>query len=295
MYKACNGEIFEPAGRKCLLILHDKKEGARQLALNAADYLRSHQYQVDSISYDLLPKCECHQYTFALLFGGDGLALMAGVYLSRCHLPILVINLGQVGFMAAFDLESWQHALDELMAGRLGIRRHQALEFSLDDWATHHLAMNEVFLAAEERFKICEFDLSIGFGDSLGLMRSDGLMISTPTGSTGHALSCGGPLLDTDVQALLILAVNPYTTAYRPLLISDRQSVRVRLARSNRNKVLLIRDGSCMTELQPQMTLQLRLSGQYADFICARGHSFYQTIQKKLGWNAGIIYQKDGA
>ncbi len=295
MYKACDGELFEPTGQKCLLVLHDKKEAAYQLALDAAEYLRLHRYHVDSISYDLLAGYDCHNYTFALLFGGDGLALMAGAHLSRWHLPILVINLGQVGFMAAFDAASWQYALDELMAGRLKIRPHRALEFTLDEWASCHLAINEVFLTAQESFKICEFDLSISHDHSLGLMRSDGLMISTPTGSTGHALSCGGPILDPAVQALLILAVNPYTTAYRPLLISDRQSVQVRLAQRNRNKVLLIRDGSCMTELRPGMTLQLRLSEQYAHFLCAKDHSFYQTIQKKLGWNAGIIYQKDGA
>lgn len=289
------GIPFSQSISKCLIIIHRDKPGAYDLSLQAGDYLRSLGLDVDTIPYSALSPGNYSAYDFALLFGGDGMALTAGRALCLDCVPILVINLGVVGFMAAFDKTEWQCALNALLAGQLMLRRRRLVDFSFSDGETGLMALNEVLLASEARFKICSFQLDIEGDQSLGLVRADGLMVATPTGTTAYALGCGGPLVAPDVQALLVLAVNPYAMAYRPFLISGERPLKIRIPEVNRHKILVIRDGICVGSLSNGQELDIIFSSHYADFIHARSQSFYGTVQKKLGWNAGISYQETGS
>lgn len=287
-------EPFCKPGSKCLVIMHQQKPGVLELSARATEYLQRCGLHVDQIAYDKLDQDNYQGYIFALLFSGDGLALLAGRVLCTYQVPILVINTGIVGFMAAFDKDCWQQALDDLMAGNLVQQEHRLIDFSFAGKQERFFALNEIFLAAEERCKICNFILNIDGDESLGLVRADGLMVSTPTGSTAYALACGGPILAPGVQAMLILAVNPYAIAYRPVLIPAEQRVKIRVAENNRHKVLVIRDGECLGSLENGQEIDLHFAACSAKFIYKKTQSFYSTVQKKLGWNAGIFFQETG-
>ena len=163
----------------------------------------------------------------AIVLGGDGSILRAAHQMGYHQLPVLGVNLGRLGFLAALQPEQLDQALPEIAA-----RRHQIIEhLMIECTATragkpmyHSLGLNEAAVLAGPPFTMVDIQLYVD-GELVTTYSCDGLIVSTPVGSTAHSLSAGGPILRNDMQALVILPISPHTLTHRPVVDSADRAI----------------------------------------------------------------------
>src|SRR5262245_9427445 len=200
-------------------------DGTRPEIRDAVDRLRSiieKHVKVVDVSLDFGAKLTTHDADLAIVLGGDGSILRASHQLGYNQLPVLGVNLGRLGFLAALQPEQLEQALPEIAAGRHHVVEHLMIECTATRAGKplyHSLALNEAAVLAGPPFTMLDIQLYVD-GDLVTTYSCDGLIVSTPIGSTAHSLSAGGPILRNDIQVLVILPINPHTLTHRPVVDS---------------------------------------------------------------------------
>jgi len=162
------------------------------------------------------------QAAFAVVFGGDGAILGAARELSEASVPVIGVNVGKLGFLAEFSPEEVEAAFDDIVAGRCGVEKRMMLRCRVMRQGGESFsctAVNDVVIAAGEPFRMIELKMAVG-GQALAGCTGDGVIVSTPTGSTAHNLSAGGPILSGDLAAIVITPICPHSLSFRPIVIS---------------------------------------------------------------------------
>ena len=212
---------------------------------------------------------------FAVVVGGDGTILHTVQQLQR-QIPIIGINQGEVGFLA--DLEPDQ-AWDFIKSLSSGFTVEERMRLSLlRDNMPLGDALNEALIVTTRPAKMLRFSIIID-GVVSERFRSDGLLVSTPTGSTAYAMSAGGPIVDPRVQGFLLVPLAPYLLSSRPHLISSNRLLEIRLESSKPAKLVI--DGQKTVELGSSVSLVVQKSGQPALFIDAH-RNFFEKVDDKL-------------
>jgi NAD+ kinase len=221
---------------------------------------------------------------FAIVLGGDGTVLSAFRQVACCGIPLLAINTGHMGFLTEAYLNQLPQALERVMAGEYRVEERTMLTVRVyrgEKTIWEGLCLNEMVLHREPLTSMCHFEIVIGTHAPVDIA-ADGVIVSTPTGSTAYALSAGGPVLTPDVPVLQLAPICPHSLASRALVFSDRESVNIFPATPNRMVMVVDGNGGCY--VMPEDRLHIEKSEYSARFIRLQPPEFFRILREKLGW-----------
>ena len=231
----------------------------------------------------------------AVVAGGDGTMLSAARDLVPLGVPLVGINQGRLGFMTDIGHEDMRAGLGAILDGRYVIEERALLDAEIQREGKSMLrtvALNEAVVGKGAQGRLIEFELSLD-GEFVYSLRADGILVATPTGSTAYALSAQGPILHPAVPALALVPLNPHTLSARPVSVSDRSVIEIKLARTPGPDAQTYFDGFALAELAPGDRLILKRSSHVARFVHPPGYKYFATLREKLGWSETL--RKDRA
>ncbi len=233
------------------------------------------------------------QTDLVIVVGGDGTILRTCRQLGSLQRPLLGVNMGRLGFLAELSPNEFREKFTHILAREYQIVHHLMFECRLrraDGSQQKYLGLNEVTVHAGAALRILHIDLAID-GEPVTTYRCDGLIVSTPVGSTAHSLSAGGPLLRQDLQAFVITPICPHTLTNRPLV--DRADCRYTLTSPEfpRGATLVI-DGQVKEPLRQGDRIEIRKAPVTFQLARLPDHSYYATLHRKLGWGGQTHVEK---
>jgi NAD+ kinase len=267
-------------------------DGTRPEIRDAVDRLRptiERHLKVADVSLDFGAQLSAQDAEIAIVLGGDGSILRASHQLGYHQLPVLGVNLGRLGFLAALQPEQLEQALPEISAGRHHVVEHLMIECTATRAGKplyHSLALNEAAVLAGPPFTMLDIQLYVD-GDLVTTYSCDGLIVSTPIGSTAHSLSAGGPILRNDIQVLVILPINPHTLTHRPVVDSADRTIELVVPQPHEGTSLVV-DGRVLGTLKAEDRVTIKRSEARFQMVQVRGQAYYRTLHDKLGWGGQI-------
>lgn len=226
-----------------------------------------------------LPEAE-----LALVFGGDGTILRAAQLMGYRQLPTVGINLGKLGFLADVQLKESDSFLRELFKKGFSLTEHLMLECTIhgpqepQTW----LGLNEMVVHADPPLHLIHIDLTVD-SEPVATFSGDGLIVSTPIGSTGHNLSAGGPILRQELDAFVITPICAHGLTHRPLVDSAERSFGISLHPGSHLAVVSI-DGQIRLPISPEHQVTVRKAQVKFRRVRVPNHSYFSTLRKKLHW-----------
>ena len=234
-----------------------------------------------------LPEPELlHNADLAIAIGGDGTMLYAGQLACAADIPLLGINRGRLGFLADVTPEEMCDSVDHVIAGnyRTDVRLLLDARFIRPgETDISVIAVNDVVLQRRESGRMLDFVTRIG-DQYVNTHAGDGLIVATPTGSTAYALSCGGPIIEPQLNAIVVVPVAPHTLSVRPIVIPADHKIELRLLERPDVKAEITIDGNSIGEIQPQDKLQIAASNSHLTLLHPPGYDFYSILRSKLHW-----------
>ncbi|MFH1613887.1 MAG: NAD(+)/NADH kinase [Planctomycetota bacterium] len=225
------------------------------------------------------------QADYAVVFGGDGTILSAARDLSDTDVPVIGINVGKLGFLAEFSVEELKNLFDRVVKKQLVIEKRMILQCTVlrdgkDKFSS--TAINDVVICAGPPFNMIELKMTVEKQQLAGCV-SDGLIISTPTGSTAYNLSCGGPILAANLAAIVITPLSPHSLSFRPIVINAQNFVDVIPVRVNSGTALLL-DGVVSSDVK--IGDVIRISRHKGAFLVVNNplRTQWDALASKLSW-----------
>ncbi|MDX2211993.1 MAG: NAD(+) kinase [Oculatellaceae cyanobacterium bins.114] len=221
---------------------------------------------------------------FAIVLGGDGTVLSAFRQVAPCGIPLLTVNTGHMGFLTEVYLNQLSQAIEPLLVGNYEIEERAMLAVQLireDITLWEALCLNEMVLHREPLTSMCHFEIEIGKHAPVDIA-ADGVIISTPTGSTAYSLSAGGPVVTPGVPVMQLVPICPHSLASRALVFADSEPVTIFPA--NPTRLVMVVDGNGGCYVLPEDRVRVQRSPYVARFIRLRSPEFFHVLREKLGW-----------
>jgi NAD+ kinase len=274
------------------------KQGKPELARvvrEVAGWLRDHGYSItaDAATCEFCPECELMEREalvesrpdFVIVLGGDGTLLSTARSVAKAGVPILGINLGSLGFLTEVKQEEIPQALADVDAGRCEVSLRPMLHCQVQreqQCIATYDALNEVVMNQSAVARITDFEVRVN-GIFVSHYKADGLIISTPTGSTAYSLAAGGPILSPDVPGFVITPVASHALTNRPLVIQDTAIIEVRVT-VTRAQAFLTVDGQQGIPLAEGDVVRCKKSEFQVKLFKLAGRSFFDVLRTKLKW-----------
>lgn len=221
----------------------------------------------------------------AISFGGDGTMLSAARSLIKSNIPIMGINVGKLGFLAEFSVEEIEKSLNDMMAGNYRIVDRTVLETTINEKTVY--ALNDFVVERNDSAKM--ITVTVYANDHyIGDYRADGLILTTPTGSTAYSLSCGGPIIAPSTQVVCLTPISPHSLTLRPLVVSDSSEL-VLTVFSQTGASNIVADGEKCGELQNGEQIVINRSEERVKLIKPTANSYYDVLREKLLWAANPV------
>ena len=228
-------------------------------------------------------------FDLAIVLGGDGSLLRAAHRMGTRQRPVVGVNMGKLGFLADLTPEEFLAELPAICAFQHPIIEHLMFDCRVEragQTVCQHLGLNEVAVFAGPPFAILDVDLYVD-SELVTTYSCDGLIVSTPTGSTAHNLSAGGPILRQDLQAFVISPISPHTLTNRPVVDSADRVYEMVVPKPHEGTAV-VADGRVLTNMQPGDRVRVTRSASRFMLIKVAGHSYYRTLREKLGWGGRL-------
>lgn len=216
--------------------------------------------------------------------GGDGTMLHAARLASPAGVPVLGVNRGRLGFLADIGPGDVRDRLDEILAGTYVQDRRAMLQAKLDGRSGH--ALNDVVLQKWQTGRMLDFETWID-GRYVNTHGGDGLVVATATGSTAYALSCGGPILYPDIEALVLAPICPHTLSDRPIVVRSSSTIEVRLVARSDTQAQVTCDGVSLGEIRPGASLVITPGLESVTLLHPADYDYYRILRSKLRWGRG--------
>jgi len=284
------------AGKRVAIISKPGKPELKELLPPVLEWFRRHQYEVvlDRESAEYVPGSNSVERSsignsgaeFALVLGGDGTLLASARAVAPAGIPILGVNLGSLGFLTEVPLGEIYDALEAVHNRRCTIEQRSMLSCQLKrngNCAAHYTALNDAVVTKSALSRLASIDLYLD-SQFVSNYKADGIIISTPTGSTAYSLAAGGPILMPSVEGLVISPVCPHSLTHRPLVINDTLSIELVIKSAGEEAFLSI-DGQEGVPVLDDDRLHCRKATQYAKLLRTRP-AFFEVLQAKLKWGA---------
>lgn len=226
-----------------------------------------------------------------IVVGGDGSMLWAASALARYNVPLLGVNRGRLGFLTDITPEEIEHLVGEVLAGKYLMETRFMLGMAvIRDGKTigGGEALNDVVMHPGQFIRMIEFELYID-DQFVYSQRSDGLIVSTPTGSTAYALSAGGPLVHPRMDAIVLVPMNPHTLSSRSIVVDGSSEIKLIVGEHNTAFPHITCDGHNHVVTEPGDEIHVHKHPWKLHLIHPLNHNFYETCRSKLGWQSHII------
>jgi NAD+ kinase len=275
-------------GKAAILIVNLQKN-KENIATLIQEELEKRNIDVTIFSFDGKPdKFPQGKWDIAFTLGGDGTVLYAARCLAPMGAPILAVNLGSLGFIAGVDPDKWLDVFNLWEKGEISLSNRCMLEISVerDSRIIHeNICLNDVVISASGIAKLINLDVQI---DSklgviaLGFFRCDGLIVATPTGSTAYSMAAGGPILDPEMEAMILNPICPFSLSNRSFVLPSRQKLVIDIAKEQRSGVLLTVDGQDTFKLECSDKVMIKQASHPALLIYTGRHRYYSALHTKL-------------
>jgi NAD+ kinase len=226
------------------------------------------------------------QIDLAIMVGGDGTFLDVARSIANENVPMMGINLGRLGFLTDISPEDMLVIIDEVLSGVYRKEKRNLLNVKImqyDEQIFESLALNDVVIHKTASPLMIEFETFVD-GRFLNSQRSDGMIISTPTGSTAYALSAGGPILDPSLDAISLVSINPHTMSTRPYVISGESVIELRAHESCKKTAQIICDGQITYDISAHHHTFVSRNEKYLTLIHPKNHDHFELLRAKLHW-----------
>ncbi|MFN0052827.1 MAG: NAD(+)/NADH kinase [Planctomycetales bacterium] len=236
--------------------------------------------------------CSTLDAHLVIVLGGDGAILRACRQMGARQLPILGVNLGRLGFLADLSPQEFREHWEGICSRSYHVVEHLMFECIVrrgDGQIETYLGLNEVIISSGASLRMIDVHLAIN-GESVTTYSGDGLIVSTPVGSTAHNLSAGGPILRQDLQAFVITPICPHTLTNRPLVDSAECRFTLTVPGAPEGTMLVI-DGQIRRPLGPDDRINLHKAPVSFRLAKVPGSSYYATLHRKLGWGGQTHYR----
>jgi NAD+ kinase len=217
-----------------------------------------------------------------IVMGGDGTMLSVARALKQHDVPLVGINRGRFGFLTDLRAEDMLHALDRILGGDYHTEKRMLLNATVnrsDKIIYQGFAMNDVVVKSGLRLIELEVKINAKF---VHKQRADGLIISTPTGTTAYALSAGGPILHPDLEAIAIVPINPHTLSNRPVAVNSNSSIEITLVQVDDAQISY--DGQFQLALEEGDKVQIRRAEDTIVLLHPSDYCYYEMLRNKLNW-----------
>lgn len=245
-------------------------------------------YEIDDIY--IKSEKELDTVDFAIVLGGDGTIIHSARRLAQHGLPILGINLGSLGFLAEIEQSGWKDCLSLVLEGKYEVQDRMMLEAktfnNVDGTSSNRsFALNDVVISRMALSRMVGFSLFVNDA-FVGYYSADGVIVSTPTGSTAYNLSAGGPILAPNGETMVITPICPHSLTARSIVLSSEDVIRITFEHNRRlwgNDLMLTADGQEGLKLTSNSEIIIKKSDLKTRLIKLEGHNFYKVLRHKLG------------
>lgn len=221
--------------------------------------------------------------------GGDGTLLYAARLVARHGVPLLGINRGRLGFLTDVLPQDMLASVDAALAGKLESEQRMLLRATLRTprgTTLESLALNDVVVQKAATGRMLDFEMLVN-GRYVNSHAGDGIVIATATGSTAYALSCGGPIVEPHLDVIVLAPICPHTLSDRPVVVSGRSSVEIKLIERFETQAQIVCDGVVIGELTPDDQLEIKAAEERITLLHPPGHDYYRLLRSKLQWGRG--------
>jgi NAD+ kinase len=277
---------------RVMVLGNASRRGVQEEATQLLPFLESH---AEIVAYDLAQKDDLSSIDadLALVLGGDGAILRAARQMGYRQIPVLGVNLGKLGFLADLSPEELREFFPRICKREFRLSRHLMFECVVrqGDAEQVYLGLNEIVIHSDPGSYMLDLELQVD-GEVVTRYGGDGLILSTPIGSTAHSLSAGGPVLGQELSAFVITPICPHTLTSRPVVESADKTYRISLEQTVAGANLII-DGQHTLTLTPHHEVTLRKAPVQFELVKVAGRSFYQTLRDKLHWGTPPNYRRE--
>jgi len=229
------------------------------------------------------------QADLIIVVGGDGTLLNTARSYVDNNIPILGVNLGRLGFLADASVGSMLEVVAQVLKGEFTKEERCLLSCQIEENGKvlkQFLALNDVVIHRKETLKMIEFDVFID-DKFVNNQRADGLIVTTPTGSTAYALSSGGPIMHPGVNAIGLVSICPHTMSHRPLLVPGGSEVVVRVKESEEGATVSF-DGQTSIPIIADQDIRVRQHGSFIHLLHPKDYDYFDIIRSKLHWGGKL-------
>ncbi len=219
--------------------------------------------------------------------GGDGTLLTAARALVGRNTPLLGINLGRLGFLADVSFADFESYLEAVLEGRYSVESRFFIEgeyFADNEAVARNIALNDIILHSAESASMIEYEISSG-GNLIHVQRSDGVIVTTPTGSTAYALSGGGPIMHPSLETLAIVPICPHTLSNRPIVLPAQHEIEVRLSSESLDAKVSF-DGHSTRSVQQHNHVRINRHPDPIKLLHPEDYDYFEVLRAKLYWSA---------
>jgi NAD+ kinase len=245
--------------------------------------------------HDRIPTFVTEALKCIVVLGGDGTLLGAARKVGRYGVPILGVNLGGLGFLTCIPVKSLYPSMDMVLNDELKTEHRSLLETKVirdkNEVCRFH-TLNDVVINKGALARIIDLDVLIN-DEFLTTFRADGLIVSTPTGSTGYNLAAGGPILYPTVSNVILTPICPFTLTNRPIILPDSETVTIKIAKASEDEVSLTFDGQVGFDLKHNDKIMISKSSDRIKLYKSPYQSYFEILRTKLMWG-GATYNQNG-
>ena len=222
-----------------------------------------------------------------IVIGGDGTLLNAARTIVKYDVPLIGVNIGRLGFLVDVSPDEMTTQLDAMLDGQYYLEERTLLQagvYRQSKLLTESLALNDVVLHIRDAVRMIEFETRIN-GQLVHLQHADGIVVSTPTGSTAYSLSGGGPILHPGLDATVLVPICPHTLSNRPIVVSSESKIEIQLMPHNRTHAQVAFDGQANFDVEPEDIISINKHTKKLQLIHPESYDYFHILRKKLRWS----------
>ena len=274
--------------KKALIIINVSKDESMTLAQEIARYLKTKGIASEFLSFDgFVDNTDFKGFDFVVSLGGDGTVLYAARNASKYGNPVFPVNLGEFGFIASVQPDEWQKEIKTFLDGKAIYEKRSLLKVEVirsGKKVYSSLSLNDAVISVERG--VSTTMLSVKRNDlPLCRLKADGLILSTPTGSTAYSAAAGGPILSPELEAFVLTPLNSFSLSSRPIVLSPDSKLEIKIEKSRSRGHCLTVDGQEPFSLLPDDIISVSMNKKKVLLVAGTAEKFYNALRSKLNWS----------
>ena len=274
--------------KKALLIINVSKDESMTLASEIAAYLKKKGLQIEYLSFDgFVDNTDFKGFDFVISLGGDGTVLYAARNASKYGIPVFPVNLGEFGFIASVQPDEWKKELNIFLEGKAVFEKRSLLKVEVlrDGKKVYSsLSLNDAVISATRGVATIMLSVKRN-GLPLCRLKADGLILSTPTGSTAYSAAAGGPIVSPDLEAFVLTPLNSFSLSSRPVVLSPDSKLEVTVEKCRARDINIAVDGQEPFPLKLGDEIYVVMNKKKAKLVAGSAEKFYNALRSKLNWS----------